>query len=38
MDGVMQRQQALNLQLPNEVAVVGCGGVGSWTAYLLAMA
>lgn len=37
-DGMMQRQQALNLQLPDEVAVVGCGGVGSWTAYLLAMA
>lgn len=40
MDGldIMQRQQALNLELPEEVAVVGCGGVGSWTAYLLAMA
>lgn len=40
MDGIdiLQRQQALNLDLPNEVAVVGCGGVGSWTAYLLAMA
>jgi len=42
MDGLgetmMERQLALNLELPAEVAVVGCGGVGSWTAYLLAMA
>lgn len=34
----MERQAALNLQLPNGVTVVGCGGVGSWLALLLALA
>ena len=32
------RQSSLGLEVPKAVAVVGCGGVGSWTAYLLAMA
>lgn len=32
------RQESLKLVVPKKVAVVGCGGVGSWTAYLLAMA
>ena len=32
------RQEALGLQLPQAAAVVGCGGVGSWTAFFLAMA
>lgn len=32
------RQETLKLVVPKKVAVVGCGGVGSWTAYLLAMA
>lgn len=34
----MARQEDLNLNLPDSVAVVGCGGVGSWTAYFLALA
>ena len=37
-DEMFIRQQALNLRLPQSVAVVGCGGVGTWAAYLLAMA
>jgi sulfur-carrier protein adenylyltransferase/sulfurtransferase len=32
------RQQSLKLQLPKSVWVVGCGGVGYWTAYQLALA
>lgn len=32
------RQEALNLSIPRGVAVVGCGGVGSWIAYFLALA
>lgn len=32
------RQEALNLTVPTGVAVIGCGGVGSWTGYLLALA
>lgn len=34
----MERQAALKLQVPESVAVIGCGGVGSWTAYFLALA
>lgn len=34
----MERQASLGLQLPKAVAVVGAGGVGSWTALFLAMA
>lgn len=34
----MERQAALELTVPDGVAVVGCGGVGSWLAYLLALA
>lgn len=34
----LQRQQALNLSIPSGVAVIGCGGVGSWLAYFLALA
>lgn len=37
-NNIMARQQALSLDVPNSVAVVGCGGVGSWTAYFLALA
>jgi molybdopterin/thiamine biosynthesis adenylyltransferase len=33
-----QRQQSLNLSLPNRVSVIGCGGVGSWCAVFLALA
>jgi hypothetical protein len=32
------RQQPLNLSIPKGVALVGCGGVGSWIAYFLALA
>lgn len=32
------RQESLNLTLPKAVAVVGCGGVGSWLALTLALA
>jgi tRNA A37 threonylcarbamoyladenosine dehydratase len=32
------RQQSLRLHLPKSVWVVGCGGVGYWTAYQLALA
>jgi hypothetical protein len=35
---VFAREAALNLTRPKKAAVVGCGGVGSWVAYLLAMA
>lgn len=35
----LDRQQALNLHLPTRgVAVIGCGGVGSWIALYLALA
>ena len=34
----LARQEPLKLQLPASVAVVGCGGVGSWVAYILALA
>lgn len=39
MDSVdYARQAALGLTVPQSVAVVGCGGVGSWAAQFLAMA
>lgn len=38
MAGIMDRQETLKLKIPKAVAVVGCGGVGSWTAYFLALA
>jgi hypothetical protein len=34
----LARQESLKLEIPKSVAVVGCGGVGSWTAYFLALA
>lgn len=34
----LERQEPLALELPKCVAVVGCGGVGSWAALFLAMA
>lgn len=34
----LARQESLNLKLPKAVAVVGCGGVGSWIAVQLALA
>jgi len=36
-DQTLLRQQALELKLPGSVAVVGCGGVGSWVALFLAL-
>lgn len=38
MTDTYERQQSLGLTIPKSVAVVGCGGVGSWVAILLAMA
>jgi hypothetical protein len=38
MPSLTERQEALNLTIPVSVMVVGCGGVGSWTAYFLALA
>lgn len=35
---ILARQSSLGLTLPRAVAVVGCGGVGSWTALFLALA
>lgn len=35
---MMERQASLGLRLPKSVAVVGVGGVGSWTALFLALA
>src|SRR5438105_3097278 len=32
------RQASIPLTLPSAVAVVGCGGVGSWIGYFLALA
>jgi sulfur carrier protein ThiS adenylyltransferase len=37
MEGMYARQRSIELDLPAGVAVVGCGGVGSWVAWLLAM-
>ncbi len=31
------RQRELNLTLPSSITVVGCGGIGTWVAILLAM-
>jgi threonine dehydrogenase-like Zn-dependent dehydrogenase len=36
--GVNARQESIGLTMPDSVAVVGCGGVGSWVAYMLALA
>jgi hypothetical protein len=38
LSDVFARQRSIPLELPNLVAVVGCGGVGSWIAYFLALA
>src|SRR5262249_43404026 len=32
------RQESLSLTIPHSVSIVGCGGVGSWTAIFLALA
>ena len=36
-EGLYNRQQSLKLDIPNSVAVVGVGGVGSWVAFNLAL-
>jgi hypothetical protein len=37
-DPTLVRQQAIALALPDSVALVGVGGVGSWVGYFLALA
>lgn len=37
-DPTLVRQGSLSLELPPAVGIVGCGGVGSWLAYFLALA
>ena len=37
MTDMYSRQQELGLNVPDSVTVVGCGGVGSWVATMLAM-
>lgn len=37
-DETLNRQAPLGLKIPKGVAIVGCGGVGSWIAYFLALA
>jgi len=34
---IYDRQKNLNLHIPNSVAVIGCGGVGSWVAVNMAL-
>lgn len=36
--GLYDRQQGLPLRVPNDVTIVGVGGVGSWVAYFFALA
>ncbi|MGC9093952.1 MAG: HesA/MoeB/ThiF family protein, partial [Bacteroidota bacterium] len=37
MTSSYDRQRNLNIHVPNSICVVGCGGVGSWVAILLAL-
>jgi threonine dehydrogenase-like Zn-dependent dehydrogenase len=37
MSELYLRQEALKLEVPDKVAVIGCGGVGSWVAWFLAL-
>ena len=37
MTDIYNRQQSLNLQIPESVSVIGVGGVGSWVALNLAL-
>ncbi len=37
MSELYKRQETLKLNIPNKVAVVGCGGIGYWVAKFLAM-
>lgn len=37
-NNILARQEPLQLSVPESVAIVGCGGVGSWIAYFLALA
>ena len=35
---IFERQESIDLTVPNHVALIGCGGVGSWIGFLLALA
>lgn len=37
-EGTYARQDSLNLSIPSRIIIVGCGGVGSWLSYFLALA
>jgi hypothetical protein len=37
-DAIMVRQESIPLKTPKGVALVGCGGVGSWIGFMLALA
>ncbi len=37
MPDLYDRQQALNLNIPDSVTIAGCGGIGSWVAITAAM-
>ncbi len=37
IEGLYDRHRTLNLEIPEEVFIVGCGGTGTWTALLCAM-
>ena len=36
-DMIYNRQQSLNLRIPAQASIIGCGGVGAWVAIDLAM-
>jgi hypothetical protein len=36
-EGLYDRQESLPLRIPNSIAIVGVGGVGSWVAYFFAL-
>lgn len=38
VSNIFERQTSIPLVIPPHVALVGCGGVGSWIGYLLALA
>jgi tRNA A37 threonylcarbamoyladenosine dehydratase len=38
LDQLYARQHVLNVTPPEQVVIVGCGGVGTWAALFLALA
>jgi sulfur carrier protein ThiS adenylyltransferase len=34
MEDIYNRQQNIQLNIPTSITIVGCGGIGSWIAYL----